>query len=224
FRGYLQQQGFQPGYFGEASWDTVFPSGASAATTLEGRHLFYWTVRYFGDSAARGVALVRSALEQVFPNLRIAEANWNNYVSKWYSGDPSTGPDTALGSFDWLGSSRLGASNPFTEDWVPDQQAENWSLYGDVRRSGAMLGPQEFGGFVVGGKLGAFPSGASCKVLSLVGHGAKSVDLYEFGPELWAPGDAWSEHANVYGPIAQALGLVGRAEALLFPGQPARGE
>jgi hypothetical protein len=224
FRGYLQQQGFQPAYFGEASWDNVFPAGASAATTLEGRHLFYWTIRYFGDSAARGLAMVRSALQQAFPNLRTAEANWNNYISRWYSANPDAGPDTALGSFDWLQSSRLGASNPFTEDWIPDQQAETLSLFGDALRSSAMLGPQQFGGFVVGRKLGGFETGASYKILSLIGHGAKSVDVYGFGPELWAPGDAWSEHTNVYGEIADALGLVGRAEPLLYEGQPSRGK
>jgi hypothetical protein len=88
-----------------------------------------------------------------------------------------------------------------------------------------MLGGEEFGSGVVGRKMGTVPDGASYKILSLLGHGAKSVDVYSFGPEvLGAQGDAWSDHAYVYKPIADALSLVGRSERLLYPGNPDRGK
>jgi hypothetical protein len=76
---------------------------------------------------------------------------------------------------------------------------------------------------VVGATLGGEEAGASYKILSLVGHGAKTVDLFAFGPEPLFPGNCWSEDTDRYGSIADALRLVGRAENLLYPGTPARG-
>jgi hypothetical protein len=86
-----------------------------------------------------------------------------------------------------------------------------------------MLGTRDYGSYVVGATLGPYLPGASYKILSLVGHGAKTVDVYTFGPALLAP-DGWSERLDIYQPIADALRLLGRAERLLYPGRPPRGK
>src|SRR5262249_56743 len=176
--------------------------------------------------AARGIGLERAALQEVFPNLRSAHASWNNYISLWYNPFATpTAPDAGEGFFDWLETGRLGGLDPLASDWFPDQQAEDWSVYADALRSAAMLGTDtEFSGYVVGRKLGDVPAGASYKILSLLGHGAKAVNLYSFGPEVFAPNDSWSDHFNVYGPIADALRLVGPSQHVLYPGQPERGK
>jgi hypothetical protein len=264
FRNYLQATGYTPAFFGSEAtdWSSVndlFPIGAgdltldtSGVPTPASRHLFYWTARYFTDSCAQGFLLEREALQAVFPNLRTVYANWGGQFSPsvWYDNLNSTLPvqpnDSAQGSPDWLGSSRLGAASPWTEDgFLPDQQAEQESMTGAILRSASMLtwqatgganfdpnNPgnfpseawQNFGLSFTGAKIGGFPSGASYKILSLLGQGAKSFDLSVFGPAVLAPANPfWSDLTNMYGPLAQALGLVGRAEPVLYPGRPARG-
>jgi hypothetical protein len=224
FRSYLASQG-QP------SVDAL-PIGASAATDPASRRLYYWTMRFFTESASRGCLLAARAIEKAAGHPLPVYVNFNNYIGQWYFAspnqkvgkNPNTGPDAGLGLFDWLFSGRLSAHTLWTEDWFPDQQSQIWSAYGDALRSASMLGEQGFGGHVVGSALGGHPAGASYKILSLIGHGAKYVDIYSFGPELLFPGNCWSEIDVVYKPIADALRLVGRAERLLYPGQPRRGK
>jgi hypothetical protein len=128
-----------------------------------------------------------------------------------------------MGSFDWMESGRLSAHTLWSEDWFGDQSAQTWSLYGDLLRSASMLGQQKFGSYVIGASIGGHPSGATYKMLSLIGHGGKGIDVYTFGPNMLF-GDGWSENWWVYPPLAKALRLVGRGERLLYPGRPERGK
>ncbi|MEO6907924.1 MAG: beta-galactosidase trimerization domain-containing protein, partial [Abditibacteriaceae bacterium] len=236
FRAYLQKQGLKPADVGQENWDGVFPIGASqgakADASLEERRLFYWTMRFFPDSAAQGFRMASEAIEKAYGHPIDTTVNWNNWFDSWYSPSPNlkignnpiSNPDSAMGAPDWFTTGRLSANTLWTEDWFGDSNAQAWSLYSDALRSASMLGDSRFGGYVVGPSLGAFPSGAKYKILDLLGHGAKSLDIYTFGPELLFPGNCWSEGFSRYGPIASALGLVGRSERLLYPGKPARGK
>ncbi len=232
FRAFLTEKGRKPADFGAARWDQVFPGQLSAARDLPGRRLHYWTARFFAESAARGHRLAREALERQAGHPLLTPVNWNNWVSRWYvpsphrslGNNPSVGPDTAQGTFDWLLSGRLDAHSPWTEDWFRDAQAQTWSFYADALRSSAQLGRQQFGGYVIGSTLGDHPAGATYRILSLLGHGAKALDVYSFGPEWLFGGNCWSETVQAYRPIAEALRLVGRSERLLYPGRPARGK
>ena len=76
----------------------------------------------------------------------------------------------------------------------------------------------EFGGYVVGKALSS-DWGARLKALSLVGHGAKVVQWYTYGPNK-VFGDGYSENAAAIPAIASANALIGRAEDLLYPGRP----
>src|SRR5262249_20116210 len=226
FHTYLSEQGFQPSDFGAATWDPVMPIGASTATTagapVETRRLFYWTMRYFAHSSAQACGPLRNARlnPNVFPNLRAVYANWGgeNWLSRWYGNDnitqPATPNDTASGSVDWLDSSRLAVSSPFTEvgENIRDQQAEQLSTVSDVLRSAALLtwqntpganvDPNNIGSFPseawqnfgmnVGGiKIGGFPSGASYRILSVLGHGGKAVNVPVFGPAPLTSSEGW---------------------------------
>lgn len=233
FRAYLREHRFVPRDLGAHRWNQVVPIGRSAVRPsvagLPTRRLFYWTVRFFTESASRGLALARAALVRAFGHPLTTDVNWNN-VNGWYVGapgrhignNPIVGPDSGYGSMDWLESGRRSAHTLFTEDWLRDQFSQHWSYQGDALRSAAMLGQREFGGYIIGLTLGDFADGASYKVLSLVGHGAKTIDFYSFGPQFFQA-DMWSESFRAYAPISRALRRLGRAERLLFPGRPSRG-
>lgn len=232
FRAYLRDQGLTPAELGRQGWNDVYPLGASVASDLPRRKLFYWTMRFFPDAAVRGHALAREALERAFGHPINAAVNWNNWGSRWYvaspnrkiANNPVIDPDSAYGSFHWFESGRANAHMLWSEDWFGDQEAQNWSAKADLLRSGAMLGRQPFGGYVIGRTLGAHPEGAKYKILSLIGHGAKTVDFFTWGPEFLFPGNCWSERLDLYRPLAEALRLVGRGERLLYPGRPERGK
>lgn len=238
FRAYLAARGLTPADLGQATWDAVTPGGAgafavgsSAAADLPARRRLYWTARFFTESASRGMQRARQALERALGRPLSAPVNWSNFLSAWYLASPgqrlynntAATADAGVGGHDWLLAGRLGAHTLWTEDWFADAEAQRWSYVGDALRSAAELGEQGFGGYVVGRMIGDLPAGASYKILSLVGHGAKQIDVYAYGPELLFPGNGWSERTAAYGPLSRALDLVRRGERLLYPGRPARG-
>ena len=236
FHNYLREKGLQPSDLGQDSWAGVLPTGASQGAkpgaSLGTRRLFYWTMRFYPESAARGHRQATDALRKVYGHPIDTPVNWNNWLSNWYgpspnqkiANNPIADPDSAYGSMDWFENGRQSSNTLWSEDWFGDQSSQTWSLYSDLLRSAAMQGDSRFGGYVIGLSTGGFPSGAKYKILSLLGHGGKSLDMFTFGPELLFPGNCWSEGLYKYGPIADAMRLVGRSERLLYPGQPERGK
>jgi hypothetical protein len=239
FRDYLAQQGLTPVDLGQADWSQIYALGAATATPTnsEGlptaditlRRLFYWTIRFFADSAAKGHGMVQAALQKEFGGQLQVYANWNNWVNTWYIPAPhqnifkypNHGLDTAGGGFDWFTSGRLNAHTLWTEDEFYDNYSQKWSFYGDVLNSAASRGNRSFGAYVraYGNRIGDHAAGASYKLLSLIGHGAKTLNVYSYG-SAFLFGNGWSEQFDTYEPIAEAIKLIGRSERVLFPGQP----
>ncbi|MBI3073693.1 MAG: hypothetical protein HYY84_16400, partial [Deltaproteobacteria bacterium] len=236
FRTYLQHQVNDPTYFGAANWHDIFPldptdptvappsdagvmSTVTNAADLARHHLAYHTVRYFVEAATNGVRQTSQAIHARFPNA-LPYVNWNavslEWVSNWYT--------SGKANFDWFEHGRANAGTLWTEDWMTDQRASIWSYYANAMRSAASLGQQEFGGYIVGQTLAysGVEDGASYRLLGLVGHGAKAVEWYNYGPSLFDD-DAWSESIGAYAPIAAANQRLAAAERLLYPGRPSRG-
>jgi Beta-galactosidase trimerisation domain len=245
FRTYLQSKGFSPYFFGQPDWDLVLMIGASNAIDLTSNRLFYWSMRYLTESASLGNKRAHDELKKFLPNAAIY-VNWNNYQSNWYTPTPNTtqlqrgnnpdgGADSAAGSFDWMESGRLNAHTIWSENADGyDTTAQEWSYRADLLRSASMLGTQKFGAHINGNHLrknGAtfipLPAAASYRALSLIGHGAKILDFYGFGHSFFFPAakeNTWSDMPASYGSIAEATKLIGKAENLLFNGQPQRGK
>jgi hypothetical protein len=252
FQYYLANLGFDLSFFGASSWDQIHPIKASEAAItpnapIEKRHLFFWTM-HFAKSASNGMKMARDELKHAFnQNNMDIYVNWGNVMnsSLWYACNfnplnPHSDPDSAIGYMDWFVSGRSNAHTLWTEDFGrQDREAQLWSSYADHLRSAAISGqgnngnssppphpgePTSFGGYIHGDRnfLGAHPAGASYKAHSLIGHGAKTITFYSFGPD---PGsDAWSNLSQVYKPIADAMRLIGRAENLLYRGRRERGK
>lgn len=232
FRDYLKAKAPTPDVFGAKRWEDVVPSGASRATDAAGRRLYYWSIEFYREQANLGMKLANEALRRATrPELTCA-VNWNNFVSVAYRASPNqaianntiVGPDSAMGSFAWLDFGRQRCAMPFSEDWFGDAAANSWTWYADVLRSSAALGDGQFGAYTIGCCMGGHPDGAAYKIFSILSRGAKMVDVYTFGPEYFFPGNCWSERLSMYAPLAASLGLLGRAEDLLFPARPARGD
>ncbi|MBM4002479.1 MAG: hypothetical protein FJ295_04215 [Planctomycetes bacterium] len=231
FREYLRSKGLTPADVGADSWAVIRPGKLSEAKSLPQRRLFYWTTRFYAESLSLGFAAATQSLQrEVNPKL-LTTMNLNNWPGRFYVPSPGVkianndniGPDAGEGMPDWFDLGRKRAvSCIWTEDWFGDAEAQLWSLYGDMLRCSAREGGVEYGGYPVGQSTGAFADGMTLKIASLLGHGAKAIDPYTFGPNL-AFADGWSEKEVTYRNLGAAMRLVGKAERLVAPGRPRDG-
>ncbi|HND54397.1 MAG TPA: hypothetical protein PLV92_18425, partial [Pirellulaceae bacterium] len=231
FREYLKSKQLQPADVGASTWDEVQPGKLSAARTLPQKRLFYWTTRFYAESLSIAFASATDAVRRQVNSKVLTTTNLNNWPGRFYIPSPGAkiannvdaGPDAGMGMPDWFDLGRKRAvSCIWTEDWFGDSEAQLWSLYGDLLRSAARESDIEYGGYPVGHSTGAMPSGSAYKIASLLGHGAKTIDPYIFGPNL-AFADGWSEKEASYRNLGTALRLIGKGERLLAPGRPRHG-
>lgn len=222
-RAYLRGKGFAPDFFGQASWEAVYPLTTAMAKTLPERRLAFWTGRFFSDQYAEGLAASTAALRRWHSPAVITTTNLNNWTGGWYWPYLKTETYHGGGAPDWFALGRAkSVTHLWTEDWSSDQDGILWSHYADLMRCAAREGGLQFGGYIIGQSTGHFPAGETYKLLSLFGHGGKAVDFYAFGPTPPSP-DGWANRAPVYAAMAAGARLLGRAETLLYPGRPRTG-
>ena len=229
FRHYLAQQHLTPDMLGAATWEQIHPIGhgrMSASAPLSTRCLFYWTCRFFPWYAADHMRSATDQLHRVFTPVLKTYSNWNNFSGQFYfEGFPANNPnphspDAAMGAPDWFELGRMHATDLlWTEDWIGNDRAYQWSFYAAKLRSIAAKNGLEFGGYVIGRADGKPLDGFLQKVLSLVGNGAKAVFYYNFGPEYNFPGNCYSEVPGVPSQLAHADKMIAAAEDVLWPGR-----
>ena len=229
FREYLRARNISPRDLGHRRWEDVFPLGRSSARDQPSRRLFYWTMRFFAWDSARHFSDCTRALERAFYTNLPVIANWNFFTGRLYVPGPvanngeKESPDAAMGGHDWLEFGRMrGGTMLWTEDWFSDAQAPQWSWYAARLREGARQGGVSFGGYVIPRTAGDRTEGILQKILTLVGCGGKAIKYFVFGPEYNFPGNCYSENVRVLPTMAEAHRLIGRAEALLWPGRMPR--
>jgi len=229
FQEYLQSNAVAPQFFGHSNWADILPMGLGGATNLPAKRLLFWTARFFAESSSRGMAAATAALQRrLNPDMYIA-VNLNNWPG-WYfrpspnekiGNNPDIGPDSAMGGPDWFDFGRKGSvTAQWSEDWFYDGDAQVWSFRGDLLRSSVLEKDIVTGAYVVGRVTGTVPEGGMYKIMALVGHGAKMIDTYTFGPEHSFPGNCWSELESTYESFGNGFRLLGRCEDVAYPGQP----
>ena len=232
FRDYLKSKGMTLELLGKASWDQVEPMRPSKMKTLGDKRLFFWTTRFYTESLSKAFAAATAAMQrQVNPKI-LTTTNLNNWPGHYYIPSPGqkianngdTGPDAGMGMPDWFDLGRKkGVTAIWTEDWFGDGTAMYWSLYADLLRCAAREGGVEFGGYTVGHATGGMENGGKYKIMALMGHGAKGLDPYTFGPNPGF-GDGWSDNGpRVYQSLTSGLRLLGKSEKLIAPGRPRAG-
>jgi len=226
FHDYLKEQKLTPQDLGKTTWDEVKLIGRKEHTDLPSRRLFYWSNRFVPWASSRFFSEVTKAYEEVmYPGVPVM-VNMNNFMGRLYqpgavgNNGAKDNPNAAMGQHDWLEMGRLrGTTSISTEDWFGDNQAAQWSFYSSRLRSAAQLGGVGFGSLVIPRTSGQRPYGMPQKLLSLVGHGAKHIKFFVYGPEYNFPINCYSENLSVYKPLSTGMRIVAKAEDLLFPGQ-----
>ena len=225
FQAYLREHGLKPRDLGCAAWDDVRLIGRKDYTNLPSRRLFYWSNRFPPWASSRFFAEVTRAYEAELGKDKPVIVNFNNFLGCLYEPGPvgnnadKQNPNAAMGQHDWLEFGRQrGTTCLATEDWFGDASAPQWSFYATRLRSAGELSGAGFGSLVIPRMSGQRPEGMAQKLLALVGQGAKTIQFFTFGPEYSFPGNCYSYNLAVYKPLSLGMGIVGRAEELLYPG------
>ena len=226
FHAYLREQGLTPSELGAADWSEVRLCGRQACSDLPGRRRFYWSNRYVPWASSRFFAEVTRAYEAKLGSGFPVMVNFNNFLGRLYqpgavgNNKDKGHPDAAMGQHDWLEFGRLrGSTCIATEDWFNDAAAPQWSFYATRLRSAGELSGVGFGALVIPRVSGQRPEGMAQKLLALVGQGSKNIKFFTFGPEYNFPGNCYAYNTPVYKALSLGMGIVGRAEDLLFPGR-----
>lgn len=256
YQPYMEKVKLPRGYKPFSS--NVTPIGRGGApddtSSKETRAQFYWTTRFFDFEAAKVAQIYSSAIQGMYHNAfayvdlgLMQNGTPGQTYAQWTcpDGHNPISLDDAEQTMGWFQSGGTNAYGLWTEQWDWDYNAENSSFVGAVLRSAGMprgtststTQSKGFGNYTVASQTGYHPEGASYKILSLVGQGAKLIDVYSFGPSViaytgYTPGagigsggdlNSWSENQSAYRPIANAMRRLGGAtEKILYPGQPAR--
>lgn len=230
FREYLKSKGLTLALLAKTSWEEVVPIKPTEVKTLPDKRLYFWTARFYAESLSKGFAAATQALQRQLNPKILTTTNLNNWPGMYYLPSPNakvannsdTSADAAMGMPDWFDLGRKKAvSCIWTEDWFGDWDAGLWSLYGDLLRCAAREGSIEYGGYIVGGRVGSseMTDGGKYKIMALAGHGAKA-----FAPYVFCPGDAfgdgWADAPYPYKPMADGFRVLGKSERLTFPGRP----
>lgn len=227
FHQYLRDQKLSPQDVGAQSWEEVKPLGASGATSLPGKRLFYWTMRFISWDSGRYFSEATKVLENVFtPNLPIA-TNWNNFQGRFYTPGPifrsGNSPDAAMLVHDWFEfAKQRGGTMLWTEDWFGGEYDPQWSYYVARLASAARQNNLTFGGYII---PRVSQENIGQKVLFLAGSGAKTIQYFTFGPEPTFPSNTYSFNADKVWPgMTRAHRMIAKAEDVLWPGQRPRAE
>ena len=231
FHEYLKNQGLELADVGAREWSAVRPIGRSAAHDLPSRRLFYWSSRFFAWDSARHFSVCSRELEKAFyPSFPIF-TNWNFFAGRFYVPGPvannpdKSSPDAAMGGHDWTEFGRMrGSTMLWTEDWFADGLAFQWSFYCARLRCAAEKSGIGYGGYVVPRVSGNREGGLLKKMLCVIGSGGKALTCYTFGPEYLFPGNCYSEKPGLLRQEAEANGIIGAAEDLLWPGKRPRAQ
>ena len=252
FRCYLQKvANVTPGDLGVTGWadpclqpmnvSLEVPANCPARTDLARRRLYYHTVQYVMYSFTQAYRMQRAEIESYFhdpartgslPPMVAVNMSDSGYFH-WYG--PAVAKEPHLAGFvpDPMRFGRQKGAALWTEDFgFKHRDAQFWSWTADLLRSASLAcpgcaiadlrGAQRFGSHFRATEIDDIPDGFKYRLFALLGHGAKAASIYNFGPRTFTS-DGWSERDEIYGPIADAFRMAGRAERLLYPGVPARG-
>jgi len=202
FHRFLQEQGLQPADLGAASWREVKPLKDAAAVE---RIAYEWGPRraelarrtyYWTHRYAQHLtaAPFREATGRVEQAYPPGTLTFVNFTDH-----PLIIGGRMLPGIDWF---EVGLSRATTLMWT-----EDW-LYTSVRSWGNGLYQR---------------LGFLCDLL-VIGHGVKMIDFFHYGPTYAATENYWSESESQYRGVAKLIRDVGKAEELLYPGQPVPAE
>ncbi|MCM8785321.1 MAG: beta-galactosidase trimerization domain-containing protein [Candidatus Omnitrophica bacterium] len=222
YRKYLKNNGLKPSDFGKKYWEEVKPYGVwnwresrknkpKDKNDINACKNYYWTLKFWNYVNAEVYKIVTETLEKKLP---------------WITTRVNFGPPWLYeycsylrGAEIWEFARSRSVSSIWNEDWL---NTYGWRHSGiqlcsflmDLNRSCAKLRNLEANAFVM-------PEGKEniqLKLASVIGKGAKKIDIYRYGP-VYASPDSWSENLDMTEGVARFLRELEKVEDVLFYGK-----
>ncbi|MCL5674416.1 MAG: beta-galactosidase trimerization domain-containing protein [Candidatus Omnitrophica bacterium] len=227
FHKYLQSQGLTPADFNTDNWNSVKPVtdrqkikdiaynwGKKYGDAAKKE--YYWTARYLEYITAMGFKNATGRVKKYYPPGTLTFTNFTDH--------PLILGGNMMNSIDWF---NLGLTDATTLMWSEDWLYETITSWGnglfqrlgficDTLRSAASIYHQPLGYY---NTMDANKN-LLMKGLIVIGHGVKTIYYFDYGPTYAATENYWSDSLGEYKGVAKLIRDVGKAESLLYPGQP----
>ncbi len=228
YKKYLKNQGLKLSDLRVRTWDDVKIYGSwnwneswkirpSDKTAVESCINFYWTLRYWNWATAKVYSILREEIEKRLPSVKVRV----NFGPPWAYGYCSY----MRGAEIWEFARQNSITEFWNEDWL---NTSGWRNAGiqmvsylvDLSRSCSKINNADVSAFVmpVSGE-----NNIQLKLASVIGKGAKKIDVYRYGPAYYSP-DNWSQSQDMSAGIAKFTRKLEKAEDILFHGKPRKPE
>ncbi|MGC9066371.1 MAG: beta-galactosidase trimerization domain-containing protein [Candidatus Ratteibacteria bacterium] len=228
YREYLKSQELKPLDLKKKNWDDVKIYGSwswrnswkmrpSDRTAIDSCINYYWTLRYWNYATAKVYSILAEEIIKRMPSLKVRV----NFGPPWAYGYCSY----MRGAEIWEFARQNSVTDFWNEDWL---NTSGWRNAGiqmvsylvDLSKSCARLNNADVSAFVmpVSGK-----ENIQLKLASVIGKGAKKIDVYRYGPAYWSP-DSWSGNTDMAQGISYFTRVLEKAEHILFPGKLRKAE
>ncbi|HRU06298.1 MAG TPA: hypothetical protein P5137_11060 [Candidatus Brocadiia bacterium] len=207
FRRYLEGLGLRPGFFGKKQWEDIAPSKDPADPRL-----YYYTVMFRGQTLANHFGLMTRILQEKIPDIRTT-ANYANEMS--YSGN------MLERGTDWFLIQGQGAlTYGWTEDWLNcTATPQLCGFIADVLAAACRPRGQPYSVYNV---FNRSPWLVAAKTAAEIGHGARVICYFNYGPYYAPTTDQSSHRYELYPAVRKANFAVGAAEDVIIAARPAK--
>lgn len=223
YRQYLQEHNVTPEMLGQTAWEDVVPfanldwwqiDAQRPANDADSsvRRRFYWTARFWNYVNAKAYAIETEITAEKLPGRTTVV----NFGPPWSTDYTSYLRGAEIFEF----ARQKGVSMMINEDWL---NTYGWRHAGiqlnayltDLSRSAGMTNNLEVGAYPIMGNK----ENIQLKMASVLGKGAKYVDLYRYGPRFAATASThWSNNFDMVEGVAQFTRLLDKVEDILHPG------
>lgn len=228
FHRFLEDNSLKPKDFNAKDWSDIKPNTDRKKVEEiaynwgpkygeAAKKIFYWTHRY-----AQHITILyyKTLTEQIEKEYNPGVLTYVNYTDH----PIILGGIMLPGSPDWFEMARQRATSlMWTEDWMYGG-IRSWGngLYQrlgflcDILRNGASKHNLPLGFYNTMDN----EEGIRMKGFIVIGHGVKIIDYFYYGPTYCATENYWSDNISQYKGVAKVIRDIGKAEDLVYPGQP----
>lgn len=228
YKEYLKSQGLKPSDLKAKTWDEVKTYGSwnwrqswqirpTDTTAVDSCINYYWTLRFWNYATARVYRILADEIINRMPGVTVRV----NFGPPWAYGYCSY----MRGAEIWEFARQNSVTAFWNEDWL---NTGGWRNAGiqmvsylvDLSRSCARINNAAVGAFVM--PVGR-EENIQLKLASVIGKGAKMIDVYRYGPAYYSP-DNWSGSSDMAAGIAKFTRILENVEDIVFDGKPRKSE
>jgi len=205
FRTFLRNRAkLTPDSFGRDSWEEIAPT-----TDKKDARLYYWTARFRHQALADFFKIGTHALRETIPDIRTT-SNYSEELT--YRGNL-----LARGADPFLIQGQEALTYGWTEDWCNFTTTYQLSGYAaDFLRAVCRARGQDFGMYTILG--GRAPWDIQAKTVGKIGHGAKAINHFNYGPIYAISTDQNSQRPELYPVVAKVNHAIGAVEDYIMDG------